>query len=60
MKLNKEDYVIERTTDGGYCAYLSWNMQCMVHGDTPEEALDSLQETINDYIHWMYLVDEFV
>ena len=60
MKLRKKDYVLERTTDGGYFAYLSYNMQCSAYGDTPEEALEYLQEGINEYVSDMYLVEDYV
>jgi predicted RNase H-like HicB family nuclease len=60
MRLNREDYVLERTTDGGYCAYLSYNMQCNAYGDTPEEAIEYLQENMDDYINEMYLVEDYV
>ncbi|WP_321437626.1 hypothetical protein [uncultured Bacteroides sp.] len=60
MKLNKEDYVLERTADGGYCAYLSYNMQCNAYGDTPEEAIEYLQENMDEYMNDMYLVEDYV
>lgn len=60
MRLNREDYVLERTTDGGFCAYLCYNMQCSAYGDTPEEAIEYLQENMDDYINDMYLVEDYV
>ena len=33
MKLNKTDYVLERTSDGGYYAWLTVSMQCNAYGD---------------------------
>ena len=33
MKLNKTDYMLERTSDGGYYAWLTVNMQCNAYGD---------------------------
>ena len=41
MKLNKTDYMLERTSDGGYYAWLTVNMQCNAYGDSPEEAVGS-------------------
>lgn len=39
MKLNKTDYMLECTSDGGYYAWLTVNMQCNAYGDSPEEAV---------------------
>ena len=33
MKLNRTDYVLERASDGGYYAWLTVNMQCMLMGN---------------------------
>ena len=44
MKLNKTDYVLERASDGGYYAWLTVN----------------LQETMNEMIDEMYMVEEFI
>lgn len=60
MRLRKEDYVLEQTTDGGYFAYLSYNIHCNACGETPEEALNNLLDNMNEYISDMYLVEEFV
>ncbi|WP_321330811.1 hypothetical protein [uncultured Bacteroides sp.] len=60
MKLNKEDYVLERTSDGGYFAWLSMNMQCNAYGDSPEEAVNNLQEIMEEMMDEMYLVEDFV
>ena len=48
MKLNKTDYVLERASDGGYYAWLTVNMQCNAYGESPEEAVLNLQETMNE------------
>lgn len=32
MKLNKTDYMLECTSDGGYYAWLTVNMQCNAYG----------------------------
>ena len=45
MKLNKTDYMLERTSDGGYYAWLTVNMQCNAYGDSPEEAVKNLEQT---------------
>jgi len=60
MKLNREEYVLERTSDGGYFAWLSNNMQCNVYGDSPEEAISNLQELMKELMDEMYLVEDFV
>lgn len=60
MKLNREDYVIDRTTDGGFYAYLVSNIQCSSYGESPEEALDGLEDVISDYVDGMYLIEDFV
>ena len=54
MKLNKTDYVLERASDGGYYAWLTVNMQCNAYGESPEEAVLNLQETMNEMIDEMY------
>ena len=38
MKLNRNDYAIEATTDGGYYAYLKSNIMCSAYGETPDES----------------------
>ncbi len=60
MKLKKEDYILERTADGGYYAYLSYNMQCGAYGDIAEEAVDNLEDQMDDYVSDMFLVEEFI
>lgn len=60
MVLDKKDYVIESTTDGGYYAYLQSNMQCNAYGDTPDEAVENLATNYDEFIDEMYLVEEFV
>ena len=60
MKLDKTDYVLERTSDGGYYAWLAVNIQCNAYGDSPEEADDNLQQTMEDLIDEKYLVEEFI
>ena len=54
MKLNKTDYVLERASDGGYYAWLTVNMQCNAYGESPEEAVLNLQETMNEMICLLY------
>lgn len=60
MKLKQKDYVLERTTDGGYYAWLTVNMQCAAYGDSPEEALSNLEDAVEEMTDEMYLVEEFV
>ena len=60
MKLNKTDYVLERASDGGYYAWLTVNMQCNAYGESPEEAVLNLQETMNEMIDEMYMIEEFI
>ena len=60
MKLNKTDYVLERASDVGYYAWLTVNMQCNAYGESPEEAVLNLQETMNEMIDEMYMVEEFI
>ena len=36
MRLTKKDYEIERTSDGGYYAWLTGNVQFNAYGDSPE------------------------
>ena len=50
MKLNKTDYVLERTSDGGYYAWLTVSMQCNAYGDSPEEAVINLEQTMEDMV----------
>ena len=60
MKLNKTDYVLERTLDGGYYAWLTMNLQCNAYGESPEEAILNLEDIMEEMIDSMYLVEEFV
>lgn len=59
MKLSEKDYVLERTTDGGFYAYLSRNMQCSAYGDTPEETIENLTEATEEYIDDIYMVEDY-
>lgn len=60
MKLNRNDYIIELTTDGGYFAYLKSNILCSAYGETPDEACENLNYIADDYVSDMYMVEEFV
>lgn len=60
MILDRTDYVLERTTDGGYYAWLTANMQCSAFGESPEEAVTNLEEAMNEIIDEMYMVEDFV
>lgn len=60
MNLTKTDYALERASDGGYFAWLTTNMQCNAYGDTPEEAVINLQETMEDAMEEMYMVEDFI
>lgn len=60
MILNNSDYVLERASDGGYYAWLTLNMQCNACGESPEEAIQNLQETMSEILDEMYMVEEFV
>ncbi len=51
MKLKRTDYILERTSDGGYYAWLVVNIQCNAYGDSPEEAVENLQQTWKNF--WM-------
>ena len=60
MKLNRTDYVLERASDGGYYVWLTVNMQCNPYGESPEEAVQNLQNIMNEMIDEMYMVEEFI
>ena len=60
MKLKRTDYILERTSDGGYYAWRVVNIQCIAHGDSPEEAVVILQQTMDEFLDEMYLVEEFI
>lgn len=60
MKIKKTDYVLERTSDGGYYAWLTVNMHCNAYGDSPEEAVENLQQTMEDLFDDMYMVEDFI
>ena len=45
MKLNKTDYMLERTSDGGYYAWLT---------------VKNLEQTMEDLVEEMYLVEDFI
>ena len=47
MKLNRTDYVLESASDGGYYAWLTVNMHCNAYGESPEEAIQNLQNIMN-------------
>ena len=59
-ELNKTDYVLERASDGGYYAWLTVNMQCNAYGESPDEAIRNLEESMNEIIDEMYMVEDFV
>ena len=46
MKLNRTDYVLESASDGGYYAWLTVNMHCNAYGESPEEAIQNLQNKL--------------
>ena len=48
MKLNRTDYVLESASDGGYYAWLTVNMHCNAYGESPEEAIQNLQNIMNE------------
>ena len=60
MKLNRTDYVLERASDGDYYVWLTVNMQCNAYGESPEEAVQNLQNIMNEMIDEMYMVEEFI
>ena len=60
MKLNRNDYAIEATTDGGYHAYLKSNIMCSAYGETPDEAWEYLAKIVDVFVTDMYMVEEFV
>ena len=60
MKLNRPDYVLERASDGRYYVWLTVNMQCNAYGESPEEAVQNLQNIMNEMIDEMYMVEEFI
>ena len=60
MKLNRPDYVLERASDGVYYVWLTVNMQCNAYGESPEEAVQNLQNIMNEMIDEMYMVEEFI
>ena len=36
------------------------NIQCNAYGDSPEEAVENLQQTMEEFLDEMYLVEEFI
>ena len=60
MKLTEKDYVIERTSDGGYYAWMMKDVPCNAYGESPEEAVHNLQEMVNEMVYEMYMVEEYV
>lgn len=60
MKLNRTDYALERISEGGYYAWLTINMQCNAYGDSPEEAVDNLEEIMLEMMDEMYMVEDYV
>lgn len=55
MKLNRTDYVLERASDGGYYAWLTVNMQCNAYGESPEEAVQNLQNIMNEMLSLIHI-----
>ena len=41
-------------------AWLTVNMQCNAYGESPEEAVQNLQNIMNEMIDEMYMVEEFI
>lgn len=35
-------------------------MQCNAYGDSPEEAVKNLEQTMEDLVEEMYLVEDFI
>lgn len=60
MKLNRNDYAIEATTDGMLLRYLKSNIMCSAYGETPDEACENLANIVDDFVTDMYMVEEFV
>ena len=44
----------------GYYAWLTVNMQCNAYGESPDEAIRNLEESMNEIIDEMYMVEDFV
>lgn len=60
MKLERNDYTIETTPDGGFYAYFINNVLCSAYGDTPDEACQNLQLIFDDFVSDMYLVEDLI
>ena len=60
MKLNRNEYAIEAATGGGFYAYIVNNALCSAYGETPDEAYLNLEQTVDDFVSDMYMVEEFV
>ena len=59
MRLTKKDYELERTSEGGYYAWLTGNVQFNAYGDSPEEAVDNLCEIIEESVREVYWAEEY-
>lgn len=62
MQLNINEYHIESTPGGEFCAYLVDYHQCWAYGETPEEALDALSDVADEFfgeVDAIYQVEEF-
>ncbi len=60
MILNKTDYVLERTSDGGYFAFLKVSHFFKGYGITPEEAVRNLKRRVDELVSEMYMVEDYV
>ncbi len=60
MKLNRNDYAVEATADGGFYAYLKTNILCCAYGESREDACENLANIVDDFVSDMYMVEEFV
>lgn len=60
MRLNRNDCTVEAVTGGGFYAYFMNNILCSAYGETPDEACENLEQIVDDFVSYMYMVEEFV
>ena len=62
MELKSNEYYMECTPDGEYCAFLIDYHQCCAYGETAEEALETLSDIADEFfseVKDIYLIEEF-
>ena len=60
MKLNNDDYTVVAAANGGFYACFMDSTLCCAFGNTPDEACANLEQTVDEYIGEMFMVEEYI